>query len=349
MAVIRACSLLPTYLMTFFLPRELTMERDTLAGDPDRPYPPRAVDTLTAEQPALPSWVGKRPRDHALLFVLAGPQQGAVFPLHVASAFIGRGPGVEVNLSDGTVSERHARLIRGPGGIYVQDGKSKNGTFLNDEPVAKRVRLVDGDHLRIGNTILRFLMLDDLEERALTGLFELAVRDPLTRVYNRRYLMAHLRSELAFAVRGGLPVALLFIDIDHFKRVNDQYGHGAGDALLELVCSSIQLVLRPYDVLCRYGGEEFVVVARDTSLANAEILAERVRSHIEALRFDVEGGAASVTVSIGVASFCPGVADCEPAPLLEAVDKALYAAKLGGRNRISASPGPVPYHHAQAL
>lgn len=305
---------------------------------------PKNVDALPVAQPALPSWGGERPRDHALLLVLAGAQRGAIFPLHAVTAWIGRGPGVEVNLTDGAVSEWHARLSRGPDGMYVRDGPSGSGTFLNEQQVQTHLLLVDGDHLRVGNTVLRFLMLDELEERALIGVFELAERDPLTRTFNRRYLMAHLRSELAFAVRGGMPVSLLLIDIDHFKRVNDRHGLGIGDAVLQLVSASIQLVLRSHDVLARYGDEEFVVVARDTSLSNAAILAERVRRHIAALRFDIEGVEASTTVSVGVASICPAATDCDPAPLLQAADEALYAAKLGGRNRISTHRGPATYH-----
>lgn len=287
---------------------------------------------------AAPVSVSPRPgpRSQAVLFTLAGPEQGAVFPLHGSVVLVGRGAQGNIILNDDAVSLRHARITRRGDGIYVQDDGSRNGTYVNDERLEMPHRLADGDHVAIGNTILKFSMLDELEEHALTQLFELTIRDPLTLAYNRRYLASHLQSELAFATRRDIPVALLLVDIDHFKRVNDTYGHGVGDVVLQLVAASIQRLLRPYDALCRYGGEEFVVVARDSSLRNAEILAERIRRHVEAMTFDVAGGCGSVTVSIGVLSLTPQ-AEVDVAPLLQAVDEALYEAKHAGRNRVRAS------------
>ena len=280
------------------------------------------------------------PRDRAVLFVIAGPQQGAVFQLHGTSIWLGHGAQVGVDLEDDAVSTRHAHFTRRADGVYLQDGGSHNGTFVNDEPVGLPRRLVDGNHVHVGNTILKFCLLDVLEEHALTQLFELTIHDPLTHAYNRRYLTAHLRSELAFAARQGQSLALLLVDIDHFKRVNDTYGHRVGDSVLQLVAASIQRILRPYDVLCRYGGEEFVIVARDTSLRNAEILAERVRRCIERMHFDVGGKSASITVSVGVTAVRPSGAVNETETLLQAIDEALYAAKEAGRNRVKvAAPG----------
>jgi diguanylate cyclase (GGDEF)-like protein len=269
------------------------------------------------------------------VFALTGPEQGAVFPLHGTSAWIGRSPELLIHLSDEAVSKRHAHLSRRSDGFtYVADNGSRNGTYVNDERVREPRRLVDGDHLRVGNTIMRFSMLDELEERALTNLFELTVRDPLTRTYNRRYLAGHLRSELAFAARQGITLGLLLVDIDLFKKVNDSYGHAVGDAVLQLVATSIQRLLRPYDALCRYGGEEFIAVTRDTSRRNAEILGERIRHHVEQLRFDTGAGVGSVTVSVGVTIAERGAEAEDIAALLEAADDALYAAKEAGRNRV---------------
>ncbi len=288
-----------------------------------------------------------RPRSHALLFSLTGRQLGAVFPLHGTSLKLGRGPEAEVSLDDDAVSGLHARLVRRPDGMYLDDAGSRNGTFVNDRRIQEPLRLSDGDHVRLGNTILRFSMVDELEERALTNLFELTVRDPLTRAYNRRFLMQHLHSELAFSARQGMSLALLLVDIDHFKRVNDTHGHAVGDVVLQLVASTIQRLLRPYDALCRYGGEEFIVVIRDTSLRNAEILAQRIRRQIEALRFDVEGESESVTVSIGVTAVRPEPGADSPDTLLVAVDDALYEAKEAGRNRVRSSPPPAPAHRIE--
>lgn len=291
-----------------------------------------------------------RRRQRALLFVLTGRQQGAVFPLHAAEVDLGRDASRTVNLHDEAISREHARIVRRDDYLYLEDARSTNGTFLNEEPVVGALRLEDGDHVRVGNTILRFSFVDELEERALTNLFELTVRDPLTRTYNRRFLTSHLRSELSFAARQGMSLALLLIDIDHFKLINDTHGHARGDLVLQLVANTISRLLRPYDVLCRYGGEEFVVVARDTSLRNAETLAERVRRHIETLRFEVDGCSASVTVSVGVTAARPASGDDETDALLLAVDMALYEAKASGRNCTRSQNPPAaterPLEHA---
>jgi len=265
---------------------------------------------------------------------------------------VGRGAQSNITLHDEAVSLRHARITRRDASVYIQDDGSRNGTYVNDERVETPRLLEDGDHVTIGNTILKFSMVEELEEHALTQLFELTIRDPLTRAYNRRYLTTHLQSELAFSARRDLPLALLMVDIDHFKRINDTYGHGLGDVVLQLVAASIQRLLRPYDALCRYGGEEFVVVARDSSLRNAEILAERIRRHIEAMSFDVPDGRAHVTVSIGVVSWSPQ-AGADVGALIQAVDEALSEAQNDGRNRVRSSsnrgspalgPGPGGPH-----
>lgn len=292
---------------------------------------------MTTSSGATPS--GKPTlRNRAVLFAIAGPHQGAVFPLHGTSIWLGRGSRADVDIEDDAVSARHAHVTRRSDGLFLQDGSS-HGTFLNGERVQTPRQLVDGDHVHVGNTILKFSMLDELEEHALTQLFELTIHDPLTHAYNRRYLSTHLRHELAFAARQAQSIGLLLIDIDHFKRVNDSFGHRVGDVVLQLVAASIQRTLRPYDALCRYGGEEFVVVARDISLRNAEILAERIRRNIEAMRFDGASTSASVTVSIGVTTSTPTGAPGEAEQLLQLVDEALYAAKDAGRNRVKVAQG----------
>lgn len=316
-------------------------------SDPNRVTLPSiavARDVSERESAVVPRSLHRRQR--ALLFTLTGRQQGAVFPLHGVELDLGRDPSRAVNLDDDAISREHARLVRREDGVYLEDAGSTNGTFLNEERVTGALKLEDGDQIRLGNTIVRFSLVDELEERALTNLFELTVRDPLTRTYNRRFLTTHLRSELAFAGRQGMAIALLLVDIDHFKLINDTYGHARGDLVLQLVANAIVRLLRPYDALCRYGGEEFVVVARDTSLRNAEVLAERMRRQIEALRFDVDGQLSSVTVSVGVTSARPVPGCDETESLLLAVDMALYEAKASGRNCTRSQNPPAPSDRA---
>lgn len=280
------------------------------------------------------------PRDRAMLFAVAGPPQRSVFPIHAGSVIFGRDSGTDYNLKDRAVSGWHARITVGPGGASVEDLASRNGTFVNGERIDGRRALADGDHLRLGDTFLKFSMLDALEEQALTGLFDLSVRDPLTNAHNRRHFEDQFRSELAYAQRERMPLSLLLVDIDHFKGVNDTWGHRMGDVVLQVIARCMQRLLRPYDLFCRIGGEEFIVVARNMSLRNAEILAERIRRRVETLPLEAAGKRVSVTVSIGVVTVDPAGGCPDEDSLLQTVDQALYAAKRAGRNRVVTSLPP---------
>jgi diguanylate cyclase (GGDEF)-like protein len=225
---------------------------------------------------------------------------------------------------------------------------SQGGTFVNGAKITGKVALYDGDRLRLGrSTTLKFSLVDAVEESAMLTLFELTLRDPLTRIYNRRYFDRRLHEEFSFARRQQTALSLLLVDIDHFKRVNDKHGHPVGDMVLELVAGSIQKVTRPEDVLARYGGEEFVVIARGASAENAAALAERIRRHVLALSVSLPGAIIHVTASVGVATLSADVpyASCEE--LVVAVDDAMYQAKSLGRNRVcraqrGAPPGTSP-------
>lgn len=276
-------------------------------------------------------------RNRAVLFALTGLQQGAVFSLHPPSALIGRESTQDVSLADEMVSGRHARITIRSDGAFVEDLESRNGTFVNEHRIEGRSPLTTGDYLRFGGaTILKFSMMDGLEEHALATLFELTLRDPLTRLYNRRYFEDRLRSEYSFARRHGTLLALCLIDIDHFKAINDTCGHQMGDAVLKLVASSIERMMLPEDVLARFGGEEFIIIARATSLRNVEILAERIRQRIERLIVTLAGHDLRITVSVGAALTSPEAMAASAEALLTAADRALYRAKAAGRNRVTA-------------
>ncbi len=292
----------------------------------------------------------RRPRKHrAILFVLSGPQQGAVFPL-ARCASIGRGDGVDVGLVDESISRGHARITRDDDTIFIEDLGSRNGTFIAEERISGLHRITDGEHIRFGHsTIVKFAMVDELEERALLSLYESTLRDPLTRLFNRRYFDDRLFSEYSYSHRHSSSLAVLMVDIDHFKRINDMHGHQAGDVVLKMVAATIQRVMRPEDVVARYGGEEFVVIARNTSLRNAQILSERIRHRIEQLELAWSDRPLRVTASVGVAAFGEaGVFESADA-LVAAADEALYEAKHLGRNRVCFRAGrdgklsvPVP-------
>jgi diguanylate cyclase (GGDEF)-like protein len=268
------------------------------------------------------------------LLELVGAQPGAVFRVGPPGALLGRSEGAEVVFRDATVSAAHAQMHVEDGVVVVEDLSSRNGTFVNDKRVARTERLTDGDYVRLGSTLLKFSMMDDLEERVLRTSFELARHDPLTGLFNRRYFDERLRSEFLFARRHDTLVGLLFIDIDRFKRVNDTRGHATGDAVLKLVASSIQRMMRPEDVLSRHGGEEFTAILRATSLRNLQILGARVCQRVETLALEPAPHEFSVTVSIGVSQSGPDRRYDSPEALLAAADVALYAAKSAGGNRV---------------
>ena len=168
-------------------------------------------------------------------------------------------------------------------------------------------------------------------EEALTRLQALVSRDDQTGLYNRRTINDILEQERSRSDRGGLPFCVFMLDIDHFKVINDSWGHAAGDEVLKTFSDSVSQILRPTDFLARYGGEEFLLVSTQTTLDGAQRMAERLRAMIAAVPFPSLPRDAQVTVSIGITEYRLG----EPiqSALLRA-DAALYAAKQNGRNRV---------------
>lgn len=175
----------------------------------------------------------------------------------------------------------------------------------------------------------------DLQEANLK-LQELASRDGLTGLFNHRHFQEALARELDRAGRHSHPVSLVLFDIDHFKVVNDTYGHPAGDAVLQALSQRALELLRPSDILARYGGEEFAVILPETGEKGAFVLAERLRRGIEQMHIVAEGHTLSVTVSLGVSTWTPKRRGVGKAELVAAADSALYRSKKNGRNRSSA-------------
>jgi diguanylate cyclase (GGDEF)-like protein len=163
-----------------------------------------------------------------------------------------------------------------------------------------------------------------------------ASRDSLTSLWNRKAILEILERELLRAERDRQPIGLIMIDVDHFKAINDSRGHAAGDAVLRIIASGIAAMVRPYDSVGRYGGEEFLIVAPHCGLAEAWELAERVRQYVAGCSIKVAGSTVNVSLSLGVAT---GEAAADLEKLLHAADAALYQAKNAGRNRVEPSPG----------
>lgn len=163
-----------------------------------------------------------------------------------------------------------------------------------------------------------------------------ASRDGLTSIWNRKAILAILDRELQRAERDGEPVGVIMIDVDHFKQVNDTFGHAAGDAVLRIIASGIASVVRPYDSVGRYGGEEFLIVAPNCDLAETWELAERVRAHVAGCNIRTGGANVRVSLSLGIAT---GKVAGDIETLLQAADSAMYQAKNAGRNRVEPSLG----------
>ncbi|HET7825322.1 MAG TPA: GGDEF domain-containing protein [Anaeromyxobacter sp.] len=300
---------------------------------------PQRADDRERTFTAVPR-VARSTEKHAFLLVLSGPQFGDIFPLASGKALaIGRREDCDVQIRDEGVSRRHATIEVLGEGALLRDLGSANGTWVGGKR-EDEARLVDGSRVQVGgHTTLKFVWADELEARYQVKLAEGALVDPLTGLHNRRHFEERLASELAAAQRHERAVSLLLCDVDHFKGINDEYGHLAGDETLKMVSFVLRGAVRKEDVLARYGGEEFVIIARETGMDGAQSLAERIRYAVEKSRCAWHGRDLGVTVSIGVTvsvgltTFVPGRTERE---LIESADRALYLAKQAGRNRVVA-------------
>ncbi len=272
--------------------------------------------------------------DACLVFIYpTGPQMGARYVLKHADALIGRTDECQIRNPDGSVSRNHARVEFRDDGYYAVDLGSTNGTFINNV-LRREGRLADGDYLRIGNCIYRFLEGGNLEAEYHEEIYRLTVQDALTGVHNRRYLMEFLDRELARAQRFDRPLALAMFDIDHFKLINDRSGHLAGDLTLRELTAMLKVVVRKDELLARYGGEEFAMVLPETSAEDAAHACERLRHAVEEHPFVYQSARLAVTVSVGVAVSTRATSG--PEELIREADEKLFEAKRGGRNRVVA-------------
>ena len=274
-------------------------------------------------------------RDQAYLIVIAGPHVGKMFKIELQETTLGRSSKADMYVNDVGISRSHARLIAWGEDVFVEDLQSANGTYLNGERLTRRIQLTDGDKITLGsNTILKFTYHDHLDETFQKKMFDAALRDGLTGAFNKTYLINHLTTELTYANLHGSSLSVIMFDVDHFKPVNDNYGHLAGDAILKRLAELALSTLRSEeDVFARYGGEEFTIISRGTDLARAMVLAERLRQAIERTDFIYEGQRIPITVSMGVAAV-PEITASTPDELIGAADRALYEAKHNGRNRV---------------
>ena len=257
-------------------------------------------------------------------------EAGKHFKLGDAPTRIGRDSDNEIVLDDPGVSRRHARLERRQQKIVVMDVGSKNGTLLNDRELTQVVELENGDRIKIGATIFKYLSAHDLEAALHEQIYSNTITDNLTQLYNRRYFDDELGREFSRSRRHQRPLSLLLFDIDHFKNVNDTHGHHVGDITLKTVADVIRSSVRTEDVVARFGGEEIVVLLPEATADQAASVAEKLRVLVAARVVEFRDLRLSVTVSVGCASLAE--TDGDPAQFFQRCDQKMYEAKAAGRD-----------------
>jgi two-component system cell cycle response regulator len=287
----------------------------------------------------------ERPREdpaqaQACLILYCGEDAGKRFALAGVNMTLGRSPECDICIESPSVSRRHAEL-RAQGDVFVlHECGSANGTYVNSRRIDSPTVLLDGDVLRLGHMALKFYAQQSMDALLHDRIYRMATVDEGTDVFTKRYLLEALEREIRRAHRTGRPLSLVCLDLDHFKQVNDRFGHNGGDQVLQAVAAAVKAQLRGCDILGRMGGEEFAVVLPETDLRTAAALAERMRAAVEAELFLLPAagvaGAEQVqhtqTASMGVAQLLSTMPDARA--LLAVADQMLYAAKHGGRNGV---------------
>lgn len=273
-------------------------------------------------------------RDACLVHIYpTGPAMGHRYALGTNTLLVGRGDDCDLRIPDHSVSRRHAKIEPSTQGFVVTDLGSTNGTFVNDQPLDGPETLQDGDYLRVGNCIYRYLTGGNVEAEYHEEIYRLTIQDGLTQTHNVRALNEFLDREVTRSQRHGRPLSVLMFDIDHFKAINDTHGHLCGDFVLRELAGCIRETVRKEDLFARSGGEEFVLVLVEAGPEEARGAAERVRALVEAHPFRFEATPIRLTVSVGVATLAgdPGVT---PKDLLREADEKMLQAKRAGRNRV---------------
>jgi diguanylate cyclase (GGDEF)-like protein len=281
-------------------------------------------------------------RKRVYLIVLVGANVGEMFPVTADEVLIGRSRRSHIQIVEDGISRVHARLTVAGDDVFVEDMGSRNGTFVSGEPVSGKRKVGSGDKIQLaGKVVLRLTLGDSLDESFQQRMYDSSLRDGLTMAYNKRYFSERLESEYKYAERHGEALTLMMLDLDHFKPINDEHGHVAGDHALKLFAAAMISCVRNEDVFARYGGEEFAIISRAIPTESARVFAERLRRATEKLAVEFEGRHIPLTVSIGVATY-PDARPTSAIDLLAAADRALYWAKDGGRNRIAVYSPDAP-------
>ena len=274
------------------------------------------------------------PNDIPLLRVMSGRDMLAHAVISAGESLeVGRDATCNLVLTDASVSRRHARL-QGDGRVFdVVDLGSRNGTFVNGRQV-QQAAVALGDRLEVGSVPMRVELasIEELEHlRRVIARLHALDRDPLTGLLTRAWIDEQLPALMESVAAGGKQLAAVFVDLDHFKSINDTFGHAVGDDVLRQVGRLVSLTVREREASVRYGGEEIVLFLQDATVESAAAAADRLRHVIASHDWGTFGENLLVTVSCGVAQWTPGESVRD---WLDRADRALYVAKSQGRNRV---------------
>ncbi|MBX5483882.1 MAG: GGDEF domain-containing protein [Myxococcaceae bacterium] len=283
------------------------------------------------------SKISERPTNpNSALVVIYGMELGRKYDLLDEKVVIGRSSKADIQIDQESVSRNHAQITidRATNRVHIADLGSTNGTWVNDEQILGEYQLRNGDLIKIGRTIFKYIAGGNIEAAYHDEIYRLTTMDGLTQIFNRRYFEEALDREISRCRRYGRALSLILIDIDHFKLINDTYGHLAGDHVLKQLASTVKTKIRREDVFARYGGEEFALLLPEVEARGAQAMAEKTRRLVEAQKFRFDRQTIPVTISLGLATMSPGERDGKE--LIRAADEKLYAAKQSGRNRVCA-------------
>jgi two-component system, cell cycle response regulator len=273
--------------------------------------------------------VDKAITGESCLVMIYGPELGKRFPLIGDEVTVGRGADNGIVIDMDNVSRLHARVVKVEDGHFVEDLGSTNGSYVNDIEVS-RDRLRTGDLVKIGGAILKFIQGGNIEAMYHEEIYQMTIVDGLTQIHNKRYFLEFLDREMARCSRYERPLSLVMFDMDHFKSINDSYGHLAGDYVLKRVAELIGKHVRKEELFARYGGEEFAIIMPETTGKKAGIFCEKIRRMIEECPIVYEQKEIPITISLGIAVMG---SHREPLHFIKAADDRLYKAKHAGRNR----------------
>jgi diguanylate cyclase (GGDEF)-like protein len=277
--------------------------------------------------------------EHTIILTIIGGNEidfGKHFLLKKSKTLLGRDNTNDISLYDEKISKVHCEITvikssQGIEQIILKDLDSTNGTYVNSEMI-KQITLNAGDKIQIGDTVLNLSYNDELEKEYHAKLFNYAVRDTYTGLYNKRFIINELENISRIARRSGRVFSIIIIDIDDFKQINDLYGHLSGDEYLKSIAELFTQSLREQDIAGRIGGDEFLILLPETTIDGAFQLAIRIRKNVEEFILKYLNFKIKTTISAGVCQYENTIKDVNE--LLDIADQALYEAKRSGKNNV---------------